>query len=332
MNPSPGLPSRVAITGSAGLYGRALVREIRRSRPDTRILGIDIREGRSDPPHEFRPLDIRNPALSSMLAEFRPGAVIHLAYVVEPGRNRAEMRTINVDGTRNLLAATAACGADRLLVASSATVYGAWPDNPPWCDESTPLRPRLDYYYSEHKGVVERLVEEFAADHPEIAVARTRPAIICGPAVRNFLSDIFLSLPIVMLPDGADTPLQFVHEDDLARATLAIVERAARGPFNVAPDGVLTQRQIAAAMGVVAVPMPFFVIRAVTSAWWALRLPWFRTPPGFVHYMRYPWVMRSDRLRQELNFAFEHSCRESFRTLLPRATGGRPAMRRIGTA
>jgi len=228
------------------------------------------------------------------------------------------MRSVNIDGTRAVLAAAAAGGVPRVLVASSATVYGAWPDNPAACDETTPLRPRKEYYYSDHKGIVERDVAAFAAAHPEIAVAWTRPAIICGPGVKNFLTDFFLNMPCMLLPDGRDTPLQFVHEDDLARATLAILAAGGRGPFNVAPEDCITQRELARALGVTAIPMPFFVINALARVWWSLRLPWIATPPGMAHYLRHPWLMTSRRLGDELGFSFSHSSWRAFRSPMKR--------------
>jgi nucleoside-diphosphate-sugar epimerase len=162
------------------------------------------------------------------------------------------------------------------------------------------------------------MVGEFAAARPDIAVSWTRPAIICGPGVRNFLSDAFLNMPFLFLPDGNDTPLQFVHQRDVARATVAILRCSARGPFNVAPDDALTHRQIAALLGVPAVPMPFVVVAGMSRAWWTLRLPWLATPPGLVCYVRHPWVMTSERLRREVGFEFEYSCVGAFRTLIDR--------------
>jgi UDP-glucose 4-epimerase len=310
---------RIAITGSSGLYGRALVKEIRQTLPAARILGIDRAAATADRPDDLWLGDICDPGMAAAIADFRPDTVVHLAYAVQPGRNMRAMRAANVDGAQRILDAAAACGAARVLVASSGTVYGAWPDNPARCDESTPVRPRPEYYYSDHKGHVERMVQEFAAARPGIAVSWTRPAIICGPGVRNFLSDFFLNMPFLFLPDGNDTPLQFVHQLDVARATLAILRRSARGPFNVAPDDALTHRQIAAILGVAAVPMPFFLMDGMSRVWWTLRLPWFATPPGLAGYVRHAWLMSSERLRREVGFEFEYSCAGAFRTLIDRA-------------
>ena len=313
---------RIAITGSSGVYGRAMLREIRRSLPDATVLGLDRQPAVTAAPDSFWQGDIRTAEAAAAIGAFHPDTVIHLAYAVQPGRDLRAMESINIDGTRAVLAAAAACGATRLLVASSGTVYGAWPDMPAACNETTPLRPRPDYYYSHHKGIVEHDVAAFAAAHPQISVAWTRPAIICGPGVKNFLTDLFLTVPCMVLPDGRDTPLQFVHEDDVACGTLAILTSGGRGPFNLAPEDALTQRQLALAMGIPVIPLPFVMVAALARIWWTLRLPWIATPPGLVHYLRYPWVMTSHRLAKECGFRCRHSSWRAFRTLLKPEDGG----------
>jgi UDP-glucose 4-epimerase len=282
---------------------------------------------------EFRQGDVLDRAIVGWLRDFQPDTVVHLAFAVDPGRDERGMHAVNVDGTRTVLDAAVDAGVGRVLVASSGTVYGAWPGVPQPHDESSGVRPRPEYYYSRDKGIVEELVAEFAAAHPAVAVSWTRPTIICGPGLRNFLSDLFLHLPFMILPDGADTPLQFVHEDDVAAATVAILRAAGRGPFNVAPADAVTQRDLARMMGVAAVPVPFFLVALASRAWWALRLPLLRTPPGLIHYLRHPWLMSSERLRRECGFEFNCSSREAFATLLapvaPHSRGWR-AWRRAG--
>jgi len=133
--------ARIAITGSAGLYGRALIREIRRTLPTARVLGVDRRAAVGDAADDTVLGDICDPETTAAIETFRPDTVVHLAYAVQPGRDAGRLQADNLDGTRCMLAATVSSGARRLLVASSATVYGAWPDNPPRCVETTPLRP-----------------------------------------------------------------------------------------------------------------------------------------------------------------------------------------------
>jgi UDP-glucose 4-epimerase len=310
-------PRRIALTGSSGLYGRSLLRAIRQQLPDARTLGIDMTPPRHEPPDEFVRTDIRDDAVTEALAAFAPDTIIHLAFMVEPSRDLRRMREVNVDGTERVLAAAVACRASRVLVSSSATAYGPWPEHEVPCTEDAPIRPRPAFTYAAHKGEVEAMLTSFAAAHPEIAVAWTRPAIVCARGEENFLSAIFLTVPFMVLPGGADTPLQFVHASDVAAATLAILAHDGRGPFNVAPSDALTQRELAAMMGILAIRMPAWLVTAAASVWWTLRLPWIRTPPGLTAYLEHPWLIDSSRLRRECGFEFRTTSREAFATLLP---------------
>ena len=309
-------PSRLVITGSSGLYGQALLAEIRRQLPGAQVLGIDVRGADGPAADECVVGDIADQAVPDLVCRFSPDTVVHLAFAVQPGRDAAAARSANIDGTRRLLDAAARARPRRLLVASSATVYGAWPDGPPVCDESAPLRPLPGYYYSAHKGIVEEMVSAFAAAHPDMAVSVTRPAIVVGRGVRNFLADYFLGVPFLGLPDGRDTPLQFVHRDDLARATLAILLASARGAFNVAPDDAVSHRQLAAALKIPAIPLPYVAMVGLGRVWWTLRLPWLATPPGLVGYVRHSWLVSSRRLRDELGFQFDYSSAAAFAELV----------------
>ncbi|NBS41890.1 NAD-dependent epimerase/dehydratase family protein, partial [bacterium] len=153
---------------------RSLIAEIRRRLPEARILGIDLRSADGDPPDEFHQGDIAAPRQAEAVCCFGPDTLVHLAYAVQPGRDAAALRATNVDGTRAVLDVAAAVQPRRLLVASSATIYGAWPDNPPACDETTPIRPLAGYYYSAHKGLVERCG---SVDQP-IGALKTRPELV----------------------------------------------------------------------------------------------------------------------------------------------------------
>src|SRR5439155_16108890 len=88
--------------------------------PDvSRVVGIDVVEPDAGSPKlEFHLLDVRDARLAKVL----PGVdtVVHLAFVVDPMRDEALMRRINIDGTRNLLEAA---GSGKLVYASTATVY-----------------------------------------------------------------------------------------------------------------------------------------------------------------------------------------------------------------
>ncbi len=307
---------RIAITGSSGYYGRALIRALRSCLPEIEIQGFDIAEPAEDIPDEFVRCDIRSDQLEAHLERFRPDTVVHFAFIVNPIHDKEHMRQVNVEGTRHVLEVVGRIAPQRLLVSSSATVYGAWPENPVPISEGHPLRARREFQYAEDKVFVEEMLESFSQAHPEIDVSWTRPAIMYGQGVENYLVDFISRVVFVVLLDGEDAPVQFVHLDDVAAATLEILQSGCRGPFNIAPPDWITLRQLAKIKHRVCLKIPFSVCRWMSDFWWTCRLPWFRFPSGLLYFMRYPWVVAPTRLTEELNFTFRHTTTETIRQML----------------
>jgi UDP-glucose 4-epimerase len=308
---------RLAITGSSGYLGRKFVEYLRRRRGEVEILGLDNRPPAPDASalHRFVEVDILSPGLGEALREFRPDTVVHAAFVLAPMRDRQKMRRINIQGSRNLLAAAASCGAERVMLVSSATAYGAWPDNPVPIEESWRLRP-AKFQYAADKVAIESLGGEFARQHPAIAVSRVRPAIIGGAGMDNYLYRFIFGLSTLVLIDGYDTPLQFVHEDDVAAAMLAILMANARGAFNIGPPDWTPVSEIAAATRRRTVRLPFWLVRMMQGFGWTVRLPGYEFPAEFLHFARYPWVVAPRRLQQELGYEFRHTSRETLREII----------------
>jgi UDP-glucose 4-epimerase len=296
---------RIAVTGSSGHCGRAIVAAIRRNWPTSQILGLDIVPSKDNHPDVFAACDISGPEVEQHLNDFQPTAIMHLA-----------LRQINVEGTRRILNCASSLPVSRVLIGSSATAYGAWSDNPVPLSETFPLRARREFQYAEEKVEMERLAAEFQQKHPEIAVTTTRPCMIYGPGLSNYLTQFILGGPLIVLPGGNDTPLQFVHLDDVAEATCAILNSGQRGAFNIAPSDWFTLTELAAMSGRFSVYAPMTMCLAFTTLWWKLRLPVFHFPAGLWYFIRYPWVVSPSRLTNELSFQFRYSSHEVIRQLL----------------
>lgn len=311
---------RIAITGSSGYYGRQLIQHVRREAPGTRILGIDLVAHSTAIPDEFALVDIRSPRLLEVLADFCPDTIVHLAFVVNPIHDSQRMRDINVGGTRNVFAAVRDLRPERFLMASSGTAFGAWPDNPVPLSEDWPLRAREQFQYAAEKTALEGELAALSEELPDVAVSWTRATIIAGQGVDNYLSRLFRWIPMIVLPDGVDVPLQFVHEDDCAAATWEILRHNGRGPFNLAPPNWVTMTQIARLTNRWAISLPFWTFKWASAFWWHCRLPIFQYPPSLHDFLRHPWVMSPARLQQELGFRFQYSAEE---TLLEMWSHGR---------
>ncbi|MDB5337007.1 MAG: galE 1 [Planctomycetaceae bacterium] len=308
---------RIAITGSSGYCGRYFIAQVRKRAPGVRILGLDMAPAQTDTPDEFQRIDTRDPKLSDALREFAPDTVVHMAFIVNETRSQQFMRDVNVNGSRNVFAAVKQLQPQRFLYYSSMVAFGAWPDNPVPMQEDWQLRPRLDFRYAADKTELEGDIVRFAAEHPEMAVSWIRPAMVLGQGTRNYISNYVLRSVVVLLPDGVDAPAQFVHEDDVARATWEVLHQNGRGAFNVCPDDWMPWSEIAKLRNLRAVKVPLWMSRWAIKTYRALRIPemimpGMGSPPGLLNFLRHPWVGTPKRLTEELGFKFQHSTRETF--------------------
>jgi len=174
--------------------------------------------------------DIRDRALRTLVAQ--ADAVVHMAFVVieshlkKARHNRAVARSINVDGTTNVLAGLSANA--RLIQVSSASVYGT---SPLPLDETAPLHPLAGFAYARDKVDTETLVME--AEAQGLSALRLRPHIILGPHAQPFLRGV-LRIPVYPRLRDPLPQLQLVHEFDVATAIVSALFSDAAGALNLA--------------------------------------------------------------------------------------------------
>jgi GDP-4-dehydro-6-deoxy-D-mannose reductase len=175
------------------------------------------------------------------LAGSRADAVVHLAGMAVPTLAAADPVAavrVNVLGTAAVLAALEERPATRLVLASSADVYGA-PDRLP-VDEDAPLRPTN--VYAATKLAAEALTRELAARHGSPVVI-LRPANQNGPRQHPGLAASAFAKQIAEAEAGLAEPVvrhgrldaerDFLDVRDMARAYSAALGLAESGTFNV---------------------------------------------------------------------------------------------------
>jgi UDP-glucose 4-epimerase len=317
---------RIAVTGSSGYLGSGLIRCLAEREPDARILGLDIVPPKDPKRHEFVKVDMCGPELAAAMRSFQPDTVVHMAFVVPPMHNERKMRAINVEGSRNVLEATAAVGAERLLVTSSATVFGAAQDNPVPLDDSWPGRAGPQFRYAADKVALEAMVDRFAQEHPPMAVSCLRPCIVGGPHMDNYLRRLLFSMPIVVLLDRVDSAIQLVHEEDVSAAIHQILACRGTGAYNLAPPDVISFSEIADLTGRRCISAPFWLGWLLAWAAWKTHFPPHEYPAGFLHFVRSPWIVAANRLVGELGFRFQFSSRETFLGMLEASGNSRDTL------
>ena len=177
---------------------------------------------------EVHAFDLSSPGAADELAALakQADAMVHLAW--EPqGKD-------NLTVLRHVLDAATAIEPAQLVHLSSGTVYGAWPDNAVPLTEETSPRPNPKLGYAVEKRAAEVVVEQWAEDHPEVAVALLRPACTVGSPEQP----LYRALAAGKRPPlgGEGRLVQYLHVDDLATAVVHTCEQGLSGTFNVSPD------------------------------------------------------------------------------------------------
>lgn len=313
---------RVVVVGATGNVGTSVMRSLAADPRIDEILAVARRPPRRPLERaEFVSADIRTSHLEPLFAG--ADAVIHLAWLIQPGRDESVTRAVNVDGSRRVFAAVAASGVPSLVYASSVGAYAPGPKDR-MVDESWPTDGIPTSFYSRHKAQVERDLNRFEQEHPGMRVVRLRPGLIFKREAATEIRRLFIGplLPGVLLrsrlvpvsPAVRGLRFQAVHSDDVGDAYRAAVLSDRRGPFNLAADPVIGPAELAQVLGARPIPVAPAVVRGAAAVTYALRLQ--PAEPGWVDMGLNVPVMSSERARRELGWRPQVSATDAIRELL----------------
>jgi nucleoside-diphosphate-sugar epimerase len=315
---------RIVVTGASGNVGTALLRRVE---ADT-VTGIARRlpaPGREPwSGADWVRCDLGSAGAPAILRGALAGAtaVVHLAWSINPATGDPPMSHTNQRGTEALLTAVADAGVPHLVCASSVAAYrpaARWDE----VDERWPCDGVAGSAYSGGKVWLERRLDRFAAEHPDIRVARIRPCAIVQRAAAGQFTRWLLSplLPAgqlggrwLPLPFWPGLRAQLVHAEDVADAIARIVATGASGAFNVAAGPALDASALAAAIGGPHLPLPFWLVRAGAGLTWRLGLQ--PAHPGWLRLADAAPLVRTDRLRTELGWRPSRSAPEAMAELI----------------
>ncbi|MGW0183304.1 NAD-dependent epimerase/dehydratase family protein [Nocardia sp. NPDC003345] len=323
---------RVVVTGATGNVGTAVLDALAETPEVTSIAGVARRKPRLPRAGvEWVGADVRT---ADLTAVFRGAdAVIHLAWVFQPTRRPRDTWQANVGGTGRVLGAVAAAGVPRLAVASSIAAYSPAVDDAP-VDECWPTEGWPGASYSVEKAYVERLLDLFELRHPDIRLARMRPAFIfqrgsasaqrrlfMGPLIPNRL---IRPERVPLLPFPRGLRFQTAHSADIGRAYAAAITAGARGAFNLAAGPVLDRAETGRVLGVRTVAVSPALVRAALAGAWHLRLV--PATPGLFDTLMHLPVLDTARARAELGWIPRTSSGETLTLFLEafRAGAGGP--------
>lgn len=307
---------RVVVVGASGNVGTALLRRLAAEPRVDAITGVVRRvppAGTGGPyaGPDWHSIDIGSDGALSRLTDCfaGAGAVIHLAWQIQPSHDPNQLLRTNVRGSAQVAEAVVRADVPVLVVASSVGAYAPGPKDQR-VDEDWPVTGVPGSTYSSHKAAMEAMLDGVAQHNPRLRLVRLRPGLTfqrdaASEIARFFVGPLaplgllrFGRLPLV--PAHPQLRAQAVHADDVADAYARAVLSDVRGAFNIAADPVLDAHTVAGRFGGVAVPVAPALLRAGATATWHARLQ--PTEPGWVGLGTHSPLMSWQRAESELGW------------------------------
>ncbi len=286
----------VLITGICGRLGQLLARRLHRF---DRVVGIDRR------PFVGRPKDVVHHQIDLRRKKtrdiFRAGgirAVVHLGIMHDPRASAKDHHAWNVVAFQKLLDAMIQYDVPKLVLLSSANVYGPSPDNPQFLTEEAPLLGAQHFSAIRDLVEVDMLAQSFFWRHPDTETVVLRPCHILG-GVRNAPSN-YLRLERPMTVMGFDPMVQVIHERDVVEAIVLALQPGVRGIFNLRGPGEVPMSRVMKILGKRTQSVPGPVASAVLDRMWRYRMTSFPTPE--LDHIRYVCMVDDTRARDVLGF------------------------------
>ncbi len=304
----------VVVTGICGRLGRRVCRLLHR---ETRVVGIDRRPF-PDKPKDVQhfEVDIRRKKTQDV---FRPNAngtptvaaVVHLGVMHDPRASAAEHHSWNVSGFAKLLEYVQQYKVPKLVVLSSANVYGPQPDNAQFLGEEAPLLGGQRFPEIRDLVEVDMLAQSFFWKNPDTETVVLRPVHILG-SVHNAPSN-YLRLPVIPTLLGFDPMVQVIHEDDVVNAIRLALRPGVRGIFNLAGPDPIPLTRLVKALGKPTLPIPHPLGKMMLRRLYKLRLSSFPEPE--LDHIRYVCMVDDRRAREELGYSPRKGLEETARAV-----------------
>ncbi|OII65021.1 NAD-dependent epimerase [Streptomyces sp. CC53] len=317
---------RIVVTGATGNVGTSVVAALANDPDVGSVVGVARRRPDWDPPRTtWVTADVEQDGDRAFTAHFEGAdAVVHLAWAFQPTHDPVATWRTNVLGSLKVFRAVAAAGVPVLVHASSVGAYSPGPPDHP-VDESWPTHGWPEAAYCREKAYLERVLDAYELQNPQIRVVRMRTSFLfkeaSASAQRRIFAGRFLPGPLVdprfipVVPDIDGLLFQATHTDDAADAyRIAVLRDDVRGAFNVAADPPIGPGELAGLLDARVVRVPRGAVRTAVAAGWGLRLV-----PSSPHlldaFLRLP-LLDCGRAHAELDWRPRRTGLEALRELL----------------
>jgi UDP-glucose 4-epimerase len=301
---------KVLITGISGGQGRLLARRLMEN---FEVCGVDRVDWEGHPRGiRVHVVDVRKKKFEDVIRTEMPAAIVHMGFIRHFRDDSTERHDVNVRGTKQLLDHCVHNGVQTLVVVSSGYVYGAFPENPYFMDEDSPLSASRSYPEIRDLVEVDTLASAFLWRYPHIQTSVLRPVNVLGYYVHSMIGQYLRQarVPTVM---GFDPMMQFIHEEDLSEAIARALEQRIQGVFNVTGPGEVPLHTAIAETGGSAWPIPEPLLRPMFSRLFSMGLiPY---PPGALDYLKFPITLSGSRFVESTSFRPLFGLEETLRSV-----------------
>lgn len=299
----------VVITGISGRLGRIVARRLHHEL-GWKIVGLD----RRPMPGRPKDIDLHQVDLRSKKARdvFRDAdALLHLGVMHDPRARASELYSWNITGTTKLLEYCQAHAVPKVVLLSSANVYGPRPDNPQFLTEDAPLLAAQRFPAMRDLVEIDHLVSTFLWKARELETVVLRPVHIIGP-VHNAPSN-YLRIPRPPVLLGFDPMVQLVHVLDVAEAIVQALAPGRRGIYNIVGPGEVPLSAILAELGREGRWIPHPIAKPLLRLAFTFGLSSF--PVAELDFIRYVCMVDGRRASAELGFRPRFGLRETIRAV-----------------
>ncbi len=287
---------RVVITGIGGNLGRAVARRLHRHYD---VIGIDRRTVRHMPKDiEIEQVDIRRRSVEDVFRRQDIEAVVHLNIMHDPRSEQDEHHHFNIVGTQKIFGLCAEHRVPKVVVLSSANVYGPDPSNDQFLTEEAALMGGQNFEAIRDLIALDMFCNTFFWRHPEIETVILRPVHIVGRVNNAPSKYLRLERPPTIL--GFDPMVQLIHVEDVVTAIDRALTPGIRGVFNIAGPSPVPLSFVLDELGRSPRPLPEPLLKMMLKTAWTLKLSDWPVPE--LDHIKYVCMVDDSLARDQMGF------------------------------
>ncbi|GAB4302774.1 MAG: NAD-dependent epimerase/dehydratase family protein [Myxococcota bacterium] len=301
----------ILITGISSNIGRRLTKHLHKTES---IIGVDNR------PFPDKPKDVLHfqhelwrKRTEAIFRQQNIKAVIHIAVMHNPRTKTRQHHSENIMGIARLLEYCKRYEIPKVVVLSSATVYGAIPDNDAYLTEESPLRGGRRFMEVRDLIEMDMFAQSFFWKAPKVKVMIIRPVHIVGEEIKNTPSNYLRMNPVPVIA-GFDPMIQLIYIDDLIYAMERCLKSDVRGVFNIVGGGAAPLRSSLKAVGKKIVEIPAPLLKKFVSIGWDWKFTTF--PPEEINYIHYGCMVDGSRAERELGYKARFPLKETLERIV----------------